>query len=780
METRSIEENGGGRAKVLAVEPDPDVARRIEATLERTADVRLTGSLREARDLLDGEEWDLVLLEIDFPDGSGLDLLPARTPEEEESPVPGPTWLALGKEDDGPTAAKALDSGADDYLVMSEASWRILPALVARARKMRRLAKELRRSAEFGRNLVAEAPDAIFVASPEGRYLDVNRAGCELIGYTREEILARSIGDFVLTDEASDVRVGIERLRRGESVLMTRRLRRKDGSVVDAELSTWGLPDGRMMAFIRDITARVRAEQELRESEERYRLLVEGAPLPIVVHRDGKIVFLNSAAIRMLGGEDADADEFIGKCVLDFVHPDIRETVRARLDRGDRNRGSTEMIRERFMRLDGDPIDVEFVTTPVVYHGDPAAQTILLDVTMQVRQEAERERLRSQLRQAQRLETIGTLAGGIAHDFNNIIQAIMGFAEMARADVEPDSRTYRDLDHILLGARRAKHLVEQILTFSRLDDRDRCILDLRSIVRESLELLRATLPRTIEIRQNLCQEPCLISADPTQVQQVIMNLGANSYQAMRETGGTFEVALDGPTGDDDHGAGADKGDPLIRVRVRDDGPGMAPEVTARIFEPFFTTKDVGEGTGLGLSVVHGIVASHGGVISVVSEPGVGTEFEILWPCATAAEAADSDEADATIPTGKGRILVVDDERAIVTMVKRILERVGYEVVETTGSREALEAFRSHPDLFDLVLTDQTMPFMIGTELIEEIRRIRPGIPAILMTGYSETVGPKRAAELGIGEFLMKPVTSGELGRAVHRALSATVRARASR
>jgi PAS domain S-box-containing protein len=507
--------------------------------------------------------------------------------------------------------------------------------------------------------------------------------------------------------------------------------------------------------------------------ESLYRALVERSGYPIALHCDGRFEYLNGPAARILGGDDPD--EFRGEDVSRYFL--LEAPLPTAADPPDSPPPDRDGVRRRgrLRRRDGREIEVEILATPTRHRGRPAGQMIFRDITVQALREEERDRLAGKLRQAQRLETIGTLAGGIAHDFNNIIQAILGFAEMARADLETGSRTHSDLENILQAARRAKRLVEQILTFSRLDDRKREIVDLGEVVRESLDLLRATLPRTIELRSRLPEGSLRIHADPTQVQQVLVNLGANSYQAMPDRHGTIEVALDRipgrdrPTDSDAEDDEADGG--WIRLRVRDDGPGMAPEVRDRIFEPFFTTKAIGEGTGLGLSVVHGIVSSHGGTISVRSRPGEGATFEIHWPGVDAEIRAESVRPEDPPPTGKGRILVVDDEPAIARMVKRVLERAGYEVVETTESRAALQAFGRHPDLFDALVTDQTMPEIPGTELVERVRAIRPELPVVLMTGFSETVGPEEAEALAIGEFLMKPVTSDEIARAVRRVLT---------
>ena len=771
---------------LLLVEPDPEEARRIAGALREVAAVRRVTSLEEAAPLLRERGPDLILVELRA--SRDREAGPPRIPLANLDSLRHP-WVALTAPGDEAAANAALAAGAIDYLLMSDATIADLPHLVERARREWLLSAEfrvaqekLRRSEAFHRSLVDSASDAIFTASPDGRYADVNRAACELLGYAREELIGLRVADTTLPEDLPSVEANLERMRRGERVIRVRSMRRKDGSTVRVEISGSLLPDGHLLGVGRDITERERVERELRDSEERFRGLIERFPIPLVVHSAGTIDFVNTATVRVMGG--GTPESFLGKPLLDLFHPDSRPDADTRIARLHETAHPVGVIREMFLRRDGVTIDVELMGTAITYRGRPASQLVFRDVSAEVREEKERERLAAQLRQAQRLETIGTLAGGIAHDFNNIIQAVLGFAEMAKADVPPRSRTSGDLDNIILAARRAKHLVEQILMFSRLDDRERRLVDLRPIVLESLELLRATIPKTLEIRHDLVDRECRVFADPTQVQQVVMNLGTNSFQAMREKGTCIEVVLDlvaeteervegGGGKEPDHGTTAREGEAMtwVRLRVRDDGPGMPDSVRDRIFEPFFTTKDIGEGTGLGLSVVHGIASSHGARISVDAEPGVGTTFEILWPAAGSEPGTLEVEPEQSFTPGKGRILVVDDEPAIARMIRRALARMGYDVVETTKSPEALAAFRSHPDLFDLVLTDQTMPHLTGVDLIAKIREVRPDIPVILMTGYSETVGPERAAELGVGGFLMKPVTSGELGEAIARVLS---------
>lgn len=375
-----------------------------------------------------------------------------------------------------------------------------------------------------------------------------------------------------------------------------------------------------------------------------------------------------------------------------------------------------------------------------------------------------------QLVQAQKMEAIGTLAGGIAHDFNNILTAIIGYTELAREEVPEGSRVQANLQEVLKAGMRAKDLVQQILMFSRQSTQEQKPLQMDSIVEEGLKLLRASIPTTIEIRPNIQRECGTVLGDPTQIYQVLMNLCANAAHAMREKGGVLEVSLMNVDIDAALAQHPDlKSGPYVRLTVSDTGHGMDRAVMERIFDPYFTTKEPGEGTGMGLAVVHGAVKSHGGAIAVDSEPGKGTTFHVYFPRMERGGAPEA-EAAASIPTGSERILFVDDEKALVDMIKQMIESLGYKVAGRTSSIEALEAFRAQPDKFDLVITDQTMPNMTGEMLARKLLRIRPDIPIILCTGYSESITKEKVKAMGIRELIMKPVVRSELARIIRDVL----------
>ena len=375
----------------------------------------------------------------------------------------------------------------------------------------------------------------------------------------------------------------------------------------------------------------------------------------------------------------------------------------------------------------------------------------------------QRLKLEEQLRQAQKLEAIGTLTGGIAHDFNNILGAIVINSEMALLDLPGGSGLRTNLELILKSGLRGKDLVKQMLLFSRKSEKKQEILTLTPLIKETFKLLRSSLPTTIQMKLHLETESDAVSADPSQIQQVIMNLCTNAAYAMRGTTGSIDISLQGST----FGAldlpepDMQPGDYLV-LSVKDTGSGMDEEVKKRIFEPFFTTKPVGEGTGLGLSVVYGIVKSHKGNITVYSEPGRGSIFRVYLPKVdTGASAAPETSKPIPIPRGNERILVVDDEEFIVNSVRNMLQHLGYKVTALMDSQEALKLFSQKPSEFDLVMTDQTMPFMTGEDLGKEFMRIRPDIPVILCTGYSDLISSEKAMAMGFRGFIMKPFTVRE-------------------
>ncbi len=379
-----------------------------------------------------------------------------------------------------------------------------------------------------------------------------------------------------------------------------------------------------------------------------------------------------------------------------------------------------------------------------------------------------------QFRQASRMEAIGTLAGGIAHDFNNILTAILGYTELGLASVPKGSRTQRNLQEVLTAGHRAKHLVLQILAFSRQSGQGKKPTPIHAVIQEALKLLRASIPSTIDIRHSLMTEACVL-ADSTQLHQVAINLCTNAEYAMREKGGLLEITLEDVevTEETVRSVSGLQVGPHVRLTLQDSGTGMSPDVLERMFDPFFTTKPIGEGSGMGLAVVHGIVANHGGALMVDSVVGKGTRIEVYLPTIPTPFRNGSGDQDP-IPLGKETILFVDDEETIVRLGKELLSPLGYTVEVHTSSPEALNAFRQNPQRYDLVITDQTMPGLTGEALSRELLRIRPELPIILCTGFSHIMTAEKAKALGIQAYLMKPLAIRDLAPIVRHVLDKTL------
>ncbi|MBU0485891.1 MAG: PAS domain-containing protein [Proteobacteria bacterium] len=379
--------------------------------------------------------------------------------------------------------------------------------------------------------------------------------------------------------------------------------------------------------------------------------------------------------------------------------------------------------------------------------------------------------LEIQLRQTQKMESIGTLAGGIAHDFNNILAAIMGFSELALHKIPPDSSTHADIKHVIDASIKARDLVKQILTFSRQDKLESIPTKITPIIQDISRLLEKKIPKNIEIRLKLEAENGVIMADPGQIYQILFNLCDNSLHAMREKGGTIGISLVETvlSKEDCKSLGKIPPGRYMKITTSDTGCGMGQNIINRIFEPFFTTKKFGEGKGMGLAVIHGIILNHGGAVKVSSTPEIGTSFEIFLPIsAERKEAVVKKTTD--IPRGNERIMVVDDEQILIDMFKNILGDLGYQVEGITESPRALQRFKVNPDQYDLVITDQVMPVMIGTEMIKEMLKIRADIPIIMCTGFSESEPELKKEITGIKAFAMKPILTRDFATTIRQVL----------
>jgi PAS domain S-box-containing protein len=505
----------------------------------------------------------------------------------------------------------------------------------------------------------------------------------------------------------------------------------------------------------------------LRRSMNRYRTLFESAGDAIFVFDwEGQVLDVNQVACERLGYSYRELTALRRK---ELEGPGTAKTAAERR-KVLRKRGHI-IYEADYLCRDGSSLPVEANCRVIEYDYEPAILTIARDISERIRAQEEKAKLQAQLRQAQKMEALGTLAGGIAHDFNNILTPISGHAEIALFKIGRDNDAVKNLKGIIQAVDRARGLVRQVLSFSRQESEEKQPLQLHTILKEALRLLRASLPTTIDIQQNIGRCGAVL-ANATQIHQILMNLCTNAGHAMREKGGVLEVSLtevEIRAGDLAEYLNMKPGS-YVRLTISDTGHGMTGEVLDRIFEPYFTTKKEGEGTGMGLSVVHGIVKGHDGDIKVYSEAGKGTTFNIYLPCIQATSRVDDSPVADQIPKGSGNVLLVDDEEKIIEVMVQMLEYLGYTVSSFTDSQEALGSFRKNPDLFDIIITDMTMPGMTGDALARRVQSLRPGLPILLCTGYSRSISREQAKSLGIQEFLMKPPTIGELARTVQRAL----------
>jgi PAS domain S-box-containing protein len=598
------------------------------------------------------------------------------------------------------------------------------------------------------------------------RYLDINPAFERIVGLKAEDVVGKTILEVFPSLEPYWMETFGRVALTGEP---------EHFEAIAAETGIWF----EVMAFrptpnqyactFTDITERKRAEEALRESEEKYRLLVENqTDLLVKVDPEGRFQFVSPSYCKMFGKTE---QELLGKAFIPLVHPDDREITEKEMGNL-YHPPHTAYIEQRAMTKNGWTW-LAWLDTAVLDEKGAVTEIIGLgrDITDLKRAEEEKNKLETQLQQSQKMESIGTLAGGIAHDFNNILGIILGNAELAMDDVPEWNPGRKNLDEVKKACMRAKDVVRQILSFSRKSEIEQKSINIASVVVESLKLSRASIPTSIEIRQNIENDVDDILGDPTQIHQVIINLCTNAAHAMENDGGILDVTLENTEIDEDAASQYSELNPgpHVHLRVNDTGNGINPEIVDRVFDPYFTTKDVGKGTGMGLAVVHGIVKSHHGSISVESEPGKGTTFKILFP-SVEKKAGDEPKEAQELPTGNERILFVDDEESMVNLNQQRLERLGYRVIGKTDPSEALEFFSTNPDQIDLIISDMTMPHMTGDKLAQEILDIRPDMPIILCTGYSEKMSEDRAQEIGIRKYVEKPIEKETLARSVREVL----------
>lgn len=627
---------------------------------------------------------------------------------------------------------------------------------------------------------LASMTDAVFISDSDGKFVNFNEAFATIHRFASKDDCLKSFTEYpdildLFMEDGSPAPLemwAIPRALRGETATNAiYGLRRKDtgeswiGSYSFAPIRE---KDGLIVGAVvvgRDITEMKRQEEELRLSEQRRTLALEAAKAgtwewDLLTNEN---VWSNE--LWSLYGLEPNCCEPSYDQWRKTIHPDdlpaVERTIHEAVSQGVAFSAEWRVKlgdgAERWLMSRGKPVR-DGNDRVVRYLG------IVFDNTKQKRTDEETKTLHSQLAQGHKMEAIGTLAGGIAHDFNNMLGAIIGYAEMARDSCPEESDIASDLDNVLEAGERAANLVKQILAFSREASADRVPLEPASIVKETIKLLRPALPSTITIKQNLDAEPQSILADPTQIHQIIMNLSTNAYHSMEQSGGILEISLRNRQLSQEDVPAQSEISPgkFVELSVGDTGPGIPPEIQDKIFEPYFTTKEVGKGTGMGLSIIHGIVSSMDGFVICENKPEKGAIFRVFIP-AVEKQAVTAAQLDVNVAAhGKERILLIDDEEILAEMGRIMLERLGYKVTIRSSSIDALSTFQNHPDQFDAVITDQTMPGITGFDLARRILQIRPDIPIILCTGYSNLITEEQVKKIGIKGFIMKPMSRKDI------------------
>ena len=629
----------------------------------------------------------------------------------------------------------------------------------------------LRESEALLKSTFRAAPTGIGLVS-ERRLVEVNDKFCEITGYSKEELLNQN-SRILYPDDADYEYVGKEKYRQinlyGTGTVETR-FKRKDGKIIDILMSSTPLDLENLKAGVTftalDITDRRMALEALSESEKKYRRLTENSP--DMIYRmslpDGRYEYVSSVSEKLTGYKP---DEWYQDTLLikKILHPDWQNYFKEKWElllAGDippsyeyqiiHRNGESRWLNQRNIVVTDD-------------NGKPVAiEGIVTDIT-------DRKMLETQLVQSQKMESIGTLAGGIAHDFNNILSPIMISAELAMMNLPEDDPVQDDLKSIYRAGERARDLVRQILTFARKSDDQRVKLHATTLIKDVLKFLRSTIPTTIDIQYQIETRNDIILADKTRLNQVVMNLFTNAAHAMKEKGGTLKITIADIYFKKDtviKHIGLKSGH-YLKLSVSDTGTGIPHKIQDKIFEPYFTTKAPGEGTGMGLAVVHGIVKNYEGEITVESTAGKGTTFNVYLPIVDE-EILDTDPSESNLLFGSERILYIDDEVDLIHPVKAMLEKLGYTVTADNSSIHALEFFKNNPNDMDIVITDQTMPDMTGRELAAELKSIRPDIPIILCTGYSDQINEENARTMGISAFLLKPIIMRDISRTIREIL----------
>ncbi len=777
--------------KILYVEDNPVDIDLTVRHLKKTAPHITVEPVRSQTEALkriqdpDFLDYDLVLSDMHLQDGDGITVLSFVRSHS----IPTAVVILTGQGDEQ-SAVAALKSGADDYIVKKKGYLDHLPSLLEAAIASYQKGKERKNYQlrvlyiehnqadidltirHFQKHAAHISLDAVSSVKEFYEALDstdlIARYNVLLLDYRLPlenalDVLKRIRQSphegipVILVTGKGDEEIAVMALKLGAFDYVTKHKGYlfKLPSIIENAFYSWQL---------------THEHQALEESERRYRSLFEDNKVAMLLidAGSGRIVDANLAAVDFYGWS---REELCAK-KIEEITVSTPDEIAAKMNAAEKEKRGHLLLRHR--RCDGSVRDVEMYSGDIDIKGRSLRYLLLHDVTQSIETEKEKRKLQEQLNQAQKMEALGTLAGGIAHDFNNVLGVILGYTEFVKEQATPDSQIQEDLDQVLIAAKRAKDLVKQILAFSRQALVERIPIKIQPLLKEGLKMLRSSIPSTISINEDIDPKSGIILAAPSHIHQILMNLCTNAYHAMEKTGGTLSISLktahitadskkkmllDSPPGE------------YVEIAVSDTGCGIGPDILDKIFDPYFTTKEVGKGTGLGLAIIYGILSEYGGAISVETQLGKGTTFHVYFPVLKEDVLPDIKESD-DIPRGEERILFVDDEKLLADLGGTMLARLGYKTTVALNGFEALEYFRKTPEQFDLVITDQTMPGMTGVDLARRLLEIRPEVPIILCTGYSNLVDAESAKAIGIREFALKPLTTSAIATLIRQALDA--------
>lgn len=785
--------------KLLLVDDTPTnlllIQRRIRKHLPE-CDIMLASSPEEALQIADRDQPDCAILDLYMPRFNGIELARALKARQK-----GNNFLILivtSGDADAEVRVRALEAGADDFIDRSSTEMELVSKVrvmlrIKNAEEGLRIAnRRLSQLAGERSTALQETSDrfnAVFEAGSDlilmfeldamgntARVLEANPSACHNLGYQREDLLRTPALALFGREFSLQWPLRIEALLRHRQTCFDATLMRKSGRPVPVTLHARLVETNDTRSIIAVCQPMPRNEQAATDSGRRYRLVAsQTGQLFYEVDVADMAIRVSGAFTQITGRPADDIEQLQGGDWQQLIHPDDRAHVTEVFADAVRNLGKYHM-QWRLVHADGSNRYVEDLG--VVLPGENGRAKLVLgtlqDISPRVEAEEERQRAERLEQHTRKLESLGVLAGGIAHDFNNLLAAIIGLTDMAVQDLPPGTPMHDDLSEVLRAGHRAKELVKQILKFSRQDQEDRRPVFLNQIAREALKLLRATIPPHVEIIDAVDAFSGQTLANAAQMHQIVMNLCANSAHAIGMHPGTIEVRLRDLDVDDRMAATHPQlhPGPYLKMSIFDSGHGMDEGIMTRIFDPFFTTKSIGEGTGMGLAVVHGIVSSHGGAILVDSKPGHGSAFHVFLPRVDSVEIeAESEPKPPAL--GRERILFVDDEEAVLRFVQAALQPMGYAVTLCESPLTALEILRKAPTDYDLLVTDLMMPKLMGDALADAARALRPDLPVVLFTGFGDFLTPERLREAGICEIVHKPIIARDLAEAVRRALDGT-------